>query len=85
VLGQVAVHIASLIYIRSEAIAFSEELDEEFDLDAEFKPNLLNSAIYLVSLIMQISTFAINYQVRKTEYRLLLLFLFLFLLYVLKI
>jgi cation-transporting ATPase 13A1 len=31
-------------------------------LDAPFKPNLLNSGVYLVSLIMQISTFAINYQ-----------------------
>lgn len=33
-----------------------------FDLDAKFEPNILNSGVYLVSLIMQISTFAINYQ-----------------------
>ncbi|KAJ3101770.1 hypothetical protein HDU97_001054 [Phlyctochytrium planicorne] len=62
VLGQVAIHCISLIYIRKEAIEYSEDLDEEINLDAEFKPNLLNSAVYLVSLIMQISTFAINYQ-----------------------
>ncbi|KAJ3411685.1 hypothetical protein HDV05_001846 [Chytridiales sp. JEL 0842] len=62
VLGQVAIHIASLIYIRAEAIEYSEELDEQIKLDAEFQPNLLNSAVYLVSLIMQVSTFAINYQ-----------------------
>ncbi|KAJ3205031.1 hypothetical protein HDU67_009150 [Dinochytrium kinnereticum] len=62
ILGQVAIHVASLIYIRAEAIEYSEELDEEISIDAEFKPNLLNSAVYLVSLIMQISTFAINYQ-----------------------
>ncbi|KAJ3131259.1 hypothetical protein HK100_006575 [Physocladia obscura] len=61
VLGQVAIHISSLVYIRSQAIEYSEELDE-IRLDAEFQPNLLNSAVYLVSLIMQISTFAINYQ-----------------------
>ncbi|KAJ3027019.1 UNVERIFIED_CONTAM: hypothetical protein HDU68_004637 [Siphonaria sp. JEL0065] len=61
VLGQVAVHVASLVYIRALAIEYSEEL-EEIKLDAEFQPNLLNSAVYLVSLIMQISTFAINYQ-----------------------
>jgi manganese-transporting P-type ATPase len=34
------------------------------DLEAEFKPSLLNSAIYLVQLIQQVSTFAINYQGR---------------------
>ncbi|KAJ3085284.1 hypothetical protein HK102_000140 [Quaeritorhiza haematococci] len=62
VLGQAAVHVGSLIYIRGEAIEYAEELDEQIDLDAEFKPNLLNSAVYLVSLTMQISTFAINYQ-----------------------
>ncbi|KAI9002348.1 hypothetical protein BC832DRAFT_561305 [Gaertneriomyces semiglobifer] len=62
VLGQAAVHIASLIYIRREAMVHSEDLDEDIKLDAEFTPNLLNSGVYLVSLIMQISTFAINYQ-----------------------
>ena len=62
VLGQAAVHVAALIYIRAEAIAYSEDMDEHVALDAEFQPNLLNSAVYLVSLVMQISTFAINYQ-----------------------
>ncbi|KAI9105844.1 hypothetical protein DFS34DRAFT_31509 [Phlyctochytrium arcticum] len=62
VLGQAAVHVASLLYIQKEAKLFSEDLDEDIKLDAEFQPNLLNSGVYLVSLIMQISTFAINYQ-----------------------
>jgi cation-transporting ATPase 13A1 len=33
-------------------------------LEKEFEPSLLNSAIYLLQLIQQISTFAINYQGR---------------------
>jgi manganese-transporting P-type ATPase len=37
---------------------------DDVDLEAEFKPSLLNSAIYLLQLIQQISTFAINYQGR---------------------
>ena len=32
-------------------------------MDKEFKPSLLNTAVYLVSLTMQIATFAVNYQV----------------------
>lgn len=38
--------------------------DEPIDLDAKFSPNLLNSAIFLLSLSQQISTFAINFQGR---------------------
>lgn len=37
---------------------------EGLDLEAEFEPSLLNSAVYLLQLIQQISTFAINYQGR---------------------
>ena len=35
----------------------------EIDLEAKFEPNLLNTAIYLLSLSQQVSTFAINFQV----------------------
>lgn len=38
--------------------------DPNVDLEAEFKPSLLNSAVYLLQLIQQISTFAVNYQGR---------------------
>jgi manganese-transporting P-type ATPase len=38
--------------------------EENIDLEKEFEPSLLNSAIYLLQLIQQISTFAINYQGR---------------------
>jgi len=37
---------------------------ELVDLEAEFAPSLLNSAVYLLQLIQQISTFAVNYQGR---------------------
>ncbi|KAG1053380.1 hypothetical protein G6F46_006715 [Rhizopus delemar] len=60
VLGQFAIHIASLVYINS--LAKSLEPQKEVDLEGEFEPSLLNSAIYLIQLSMQVSTFAINYQ-----------------------
>ncbi|EAQ88554.1 conserved hypothetical protein [Chaetomium globosum CBS 148.51] len=63
ILGQFAVHVATLIYIAR----FCERLaprSESPDLEAEFAPSLLNSAVYLLQLIQQISTFAVNYQGR---------------------
>ena len=37
---------------------------EIIDLEAKFEPSLLNTAIYLLGLSQQVSTFAINYQGR---------------------
>ena len=65
VLGQFAIHIVTLIYISDFVHRFEEREDRaKIDLAREFKPSLLNSAIYLLQLIQQISTFAINYQGR---------------------
>ena len=64
-LGQFAIHIVTLIYISDYVHRFEEREDRaKIDLEREFKPSLLNSAIYLLQLIQQISTFAINYQGR---------------------
>ncbi|KAK0390167.1 hypothetical protein NLU13_3739 [Sarocladium strictum] len=63
ILGQFAVHIVTLIYI-ARLCERLEPRSDDVDLEAEFKPSLLNSAVYLLQLIQQISTFAINYQGR---------------------
>ena len=62
-LGQFAIHIVTLIYI-SQYVQRTEPKKSDIDLEGEFEPSLLNSAIYLLQLIQQISTFAINYQGR---------------------
>ena len=64
-LGQFALHIVTLIYI-SNFVQKKEPKDDSFDPDGEteFEPSLLNSAIYLLQLVQQISTFACNYQGR---------------------
>ncbi|KAK4553739.1 putative cation-transporting ATPase 1 [Recurvomyces mirabilis] len=65
VLAQFAVHIITLIYISNVVHRFEPPKDRSIiDLEGEFEPSLLNSAIYLLQLIQQISTFAINYQGR---------------------
>ncbi|PLB33190.1 ion-transporting P-type ATPase SPF1 [Aspergillus candidus] len=63
VLGQFAIHIATLIYL-SNYVYSIEPRSSDIDLEGEFEPSLLNSAIYLLQLIQQISTFSINYQGR---------------------
>ncbi|UPL03706.1 hypothetical protein LCI18_014640 [Fusarium solani-melongenae] len=63
ILGQFAVHIVTLIYIARLCDRLDPRSDD-IDLEAEFSPSLLNSAVYLLQLIQQISTFAINYQGR---------------------
>ncbi|TIB78800.1 hypothetical protein E3Q23_00623 [Wallemia mellicola] len=62
VLLQFAIHIFFMVYITD----LSNTLEDRgpIDLDAEFKPSLLNTAIYLLGLSQQVSTFAINYQGR---------------------
>ncbi|KAJ2631168.1 putative cation-transporting ATPase 1 [Coemansia sp. RSA 1290] len=60
VLGQFAVHVAAMIYVARTARAY--ELPEDVDLESPFEPNLLNTAMYLIQLSQQVSTFAINYQ-----------------------
>ncbi|ESK88685.1 endoplasmic reticulum ca-transporting p-type atpase [Moniliophthora roreri MCA 2997] len=62
VLLQFALHIATLVYIT----ALSQSIDPPgpIDLEAKFEPSLLNTAIYLLGLQQQVSTFAINFQGR---------------------
>lgn len=63
ILGQFAVHIISLIYITIKIYEL-EPRESSIDLEAEFQPSLLNTAIYLLQIGQQVSTFAVNYQGR---------------------
>ncbi|KAF9524952.1 endoplasmic reticulum Ca-transporting P-type ATPase [Crepidotus variabilis] len=60
---QFALHIASLVYI-TNLTYFFEPRTGPIDLEAKFEPNLLNTAIYLLGLSQQVSTFTINFQGR---------------------
>ncbi|CAG9567416.1 unnamed protein product [Danaus chrysippus] len=70
VLTQFSVHFLCLVYLVSEAKLRSPERDNKPKLDMDlaedeehvFKPDLVNSTVYIISMALQISTFAINYR-----------------------
>lgn len=60
ILGQFAIHLGTLIYITRE-IYILEPREPQIDLDKTFSPSLLNTAMFLMQLAQQVSTFAVNY------------------------
>ncbi|RWS25769.1 manganese-transporting ATPase 13A1-like protein [Leptotrombidium deliense] len=63
VMLQFSVHFYALIFLVQEANKRSPPRPDKFaDLDAEFKPSLLNSTVYIISIALQVSTFAVNYK-----------------------
>jgi cation-transporting ATPase 13A1 len=59
-MGQFAVHMAFLMFMqaRAHAVMLPEERQEP---NAEFKPNLVNTACFLANFAIQTMTFAVNY------------------------
>ncbi|KAH9286492.1 Manganese-transporting ATPase 13A1 [Echinococcus granulosus] len=62
--GQFAVHFAALYSLMNAAEAQMPPLPEGelIDIYADFKPTVLNTAVYLISTALQISTIAVNYE-----------------------
>ncbi|KAL2896530.1 putative manganese-transporting ATPase PDR2 [Bienertia sinuspersici] len=58
-LGQFSVHLFYLISSVKEAEKYMPE--ECIEPDSEFHPNLVNTVSYMVGLMLQVATFAVNY------------------------
>ena len=61
--GQFAVHLGTLVAsVRAAEQSESAGAFVRPSPDAEFEPNLINSAVFLATSAMQVTTFAVNYQ-----------------------
>ncbi|KAJ4971211.1 hypothetical protein NE237_004310 [Protea cynaroides] len=58
-LGQFAVHLFFLISAVNEASKYMPE--ECIEPDSDFHPNLVNTVSYMVNMMIQVATFAVNY------------------------
>lgn len=58
-LGQFSIHLLFLISSVKEAEKHMP--DECIEPDADFHPNLVNTVSYMVSMMLQVATFAVNY------------------------
>ena len=62
-LGQFAIHLATMV----TAVHFAKKQlppDQEVNLDGQFKPGILNTVVFLVSNVQQVTVFVINLQGR---------------------
>ena len=62
VLGQFAFHVSALIFVVKQASRY--EFTRAIDPKNPFEPGLVNTSVYILSLLMQVSTFVVNYQGR---------------------
>jgi len=59
-LGQFAVHLTFLVFVYKASLA-ETPAEQRQQPDADFAPNLVNSACFLCSFAIQVTTFAVNY------------------------
>lgn len=62
IMGQFAVHLCSLLAVLQ--LCHKHVLSDDFSLapDGKFQPNIVNSAMFLLSALMQINNFVVNYR-----------------------
>jgi cation-transporting ATPase 13A1 len=62
-LGQFGVHLVTMMWAVHRAKQYLDP-DHKVDLDGEFKPGILNSVVFLVSNVQQVTVFVVNLQGR---------------------
>jgi len=57
--GQFALHLATMYYLVQHGKSFLPE-GYKVDMDKEFSPNIVNSVVFLVTAVQQVSVFVVN-------------------------
>mmetsp|Transcript_2561 Transcript_2561/g.3502 ORF Transcript_2561/g.3502 Transcript_2561/m.3502 type:complete len:519 (-) Transcript_2561:897-2453(-) len=61
-IGQFVVHFAALLSVLDMTKPFIQADAEEMAPDADFKPNVINTAVFILGLCMQVNVFFVNYR-----------------------
>jgi cation-transporting ATPase 13A1 len=61
-LGQFLVHFASLLAVLFICEKYVTKDDFSLSPDGKFQPNVVNSAVFLLSALMQVNNFVVNYR-----------------------
>lgn len=62
IVGQFLVHLACLVATLALCERFLTEEDPTMSADGKFQPNTINSAVFLLSAVMQVNNFVVNYR-----------------------
>lgn len=62
-LGQFAIHVGALLYCTSVATKY-EPFGPKNNIDAAFRPSVMNTVVFLLSIAQQVSVFMVNYKGR---------------------
>jgi cation-transporting ATPase 13A1 len=61
-LGQFIVHFGSLLAVLYICERYVAKDDFTLTADGKFQPNVVNSAVFLLSALMQVNNFVVNYR-----------------------
>jgi cation-transporting ATPase 13A1 len=62
IVGQFVIHLASLLATLRLCQQYISPDDSTLAMDGKFQPNVINSAMFLLSVAMQINNFVVNYR-----------------------
>jgi cation-transporting ATPase 13A1 len=68
-LGQFIVHFGSLLAVLYICERYVAKDDFTLTADGKFQPNVVNSAVFLLSALMQVNNFVVNYRYVYTNTR----------------